>query len=155
MAQEREVAGKKRRTEAKQGTMLGSDSLDDSVGGFSSEASFLHSPSQRRTGHARAYDPGNKMQNVRVNKDKLEAILTSTKSMQNYEDALWGFEKELNGEIRRNRLQLVDEMQTIQKNHENSTVQKETHKSLHALNESIKHRQAKVHVLRTRIEEIE
>ena len=46
-------------------------------------------------------------------------------------------------------------MQTIQKNHENSTAQKETHKSLHALNESIKHRQAKVHVLRTRIEEIE
>jgi hypothetical protein len=39
-----------------------------------------------------------------VNRDKLESILASQKSMQNYEDALWGFEKTLNQEIDSNRL---------------------------------------------------
>ena len=50
------------------------------------------------------------MQNVRVNKDRLEDMLSSQKSMQNYEDALWDFEKKLNAEILLNRLELVDEM---------------------------------------------
>ena len=75
--------------------------------------------------------------------------------MENYEDALWGFEKDLNQEIRNNRRQLVKEMQSIQQNHENSTVQEETDKSLHALNNDIMKRQHKVRILRTRIDEVE
>ena len=93
-----------RRNEARHGTTLGSNLLDDTVSGFSSEASFAHSLSHRKTGPAKVYDHGSKLQNVRVNKDKLEEILSTQKSMQNYEDALWSFEKSLNHEIRDNRL---------------------------------------------------
>ena len=42
--------------------------------------------------------------NFSVNRDKLEGILASQKTMQNYEDALWGFEKTLNKEVDDNRL---------------------------------------------------
>ena len=60
--------------------------------------------------HIKAYGIADGIRNVRVNKDKLEDILSSQKSMQNYEDALWSFEKSLNNEIKENRLNLVQEM---------------------------------------------
>lgn len=104
MALERDIRRGMRRNEGRHGTTLGSNLLDDTVSGFSSEASFAHSLSHRKTGPAKVYDHGNKLQNVRVNKDKLEEILSTQKSMQNYEDALWSFEKSLNHEIRDNRL---------------------------------------------------
>ena len=93
------------------------------------------------------------MQNVRVNKDRLEDMLSSQKSMQNYEDALWDFEKKLNAEILLNRLELVDEMQGIQK--KDSAGQRAALSSLKILNDDISKRQSQVHVLRTRIEDIE
>ena len=45
-----------------------------------------------------------KVQNVRVNKDRLEELLSSQKSMQNYEEALWDFDLDLNRKIRDKRL---------------------------------------------------
>ena len=48
-----------------------------------------------------------------VNREKLESILASKKSMQNYEDALWGFESTLNTEIDSNRMELIQKMNEI------------------------------------------
>lgn len=55
-----------------------------------------------------------------VNKEKLESILASKKSMQNYEDALWGFESTLNTEIDSSRMELIQKMSEIQKTHDKS-----------------------------------
>ena len=60
--------------------------------------------------------------------------------MQNYEDALWSFEKSLNNEIKENRINLVQEMQKIQQKHEDSRALKETSKSLKYLDDGISHR---------------
>ena len=91
--------------------------------------------------HIKGYGIADGIRNVRVNKDKLEDILSSQKSMQNYEDALWSFEKSLNNEIKENRLNLVQEMQKIQQKHEDSRALKETSKSLKYLDDGISHRQ--------------
>ena len=90
--------------------------------------------------HIKAYGIADGIRNVRVNKDKLEDILSSQKSMQNYEDALWSFEKSLNNEIKENRINLVQEMQKIQQKHEDSRALKETSKSLKYLDDGISHR---------------
>ena len=61
-----------------------------------------------------------------VNKDKLEGILASQKSMQNYEDALWSFERTLNREIDSNRSLLITRMEEIFKCHANSGAYQDT-----------------------------
>ena len=103
----------------------------------------------------KAYGIADGIRNVRVNKEKLEEILSSQKSMQNYEEALWSFEKSLNNEIKENRLNLVQEMQAIQQKHEDSRALKETSSSLKYLDDGISHRQSRVQILRNQIEEIE
>ena len=44
----------------------------------------------------KAYGDADKVHDVRVNKDRLEELLSSQKSMQNYEVALWDFDLDLN-----------------------------------------------------------
>jgi hypothetical protein len=44
---------------------------------------------------------------VNVNRDKLDAILSSHKNMIEYEDQLFNFEKSLNEEISKSRRQLL------------------------------------------------
>ena len=61
-----------------------------------------------------------KYHNFSVNRDKLENILAAQKSMLNYEDALWGFEKTLNQEVDHNRLKLIEKMGEIQATHAHS-----------------------------------
>lgn len=90
-----------------------------------------------------------------VNKDKLEQILASQKTMQNYEDALWGFESTLNTEIDSNRMQLIRKMAEIQKTHDKSDAYQNTHDALRALSQTIQLRQNKVRHLRSQIEDIE
>lgn len=79
-----------------------SNDYDRSEGTFASETSNLVGNNFALGGGRHTFS---------VNKDKLEGILASQKSMQNYEDALWGFEKTLNVEINSNRKKL---MQTIE-----------------------------------------
>lgn len=90
-----------------------------------------------------------------VNKEKLESILASKKSMQNYEDALWGFESTLNTEIDSSRMELIQKMSEIQKTHDKSDAYQNTHDSLRALSQSIELRQNKVRHLRNQINDIE
>ena len=90
-----------------------------------------------------------------VKRDQLEQILASQRSMQNYEDALWGFERTLNQEINFNRQNLIEQMQEIQQKH----AQKEDtygHKeALDSLSMAVKEREEKIVDLRKKIEDIE
>ena len=81
-----------------------------------------------------------KYHNFSVNRDKLENILAAQKSMLNYEDALWGFEKTLNQEVDHNRLKLIEKMGEIQATHAHSEAYQKTHDSLRALSQSIANR---------------
>ena len=87
-------------------------------------------------------------QRTLVNKDKLESILASQKSMHLYEDALWSFERTLNTEIDSNRMELIQKMSEIQKTHDKSDAYQNTHDSLRALSQCIELRQKKIRHLR-------
>jgi hypothetical protein len=52
-------------------------------------------------------DLGTGFKNVKVDRDKLDAILSNHKSMLDYEDLLFSYKRSLNKEISKSRIQLL------------------------------------------------
>lgn len=80
---------------------------------FTKQASASETPESPQLNRNQYSDtPG--FQNVRVDKDRLDMILSSQQNMLNYESHLHSYERSLNKEISRNRIQLLKKFEQIQ-----------------------------------------
>eukprot|EP00347_Sterkiella_histriomuscorum_P015361 403357305 len=92
---------------------------------------------------------------VKINRDQLNKILSSNKTVENYEESFQMFQKSINQELKVNRHQLVDALDEIQQQNQDLHVLDRVYLQLSTFQHKTKQQKNKVINLRTQIDEIE